>query len=68
MGTQNGHNVPLLESASPEKRKSVIKQFITLTFKVALPLNLGYLEFGQKSEKGLILAICPGWDSPAVLS
>ena len=32
MGTQNGHNVPFLESASLEKRKrSVIKQFYKIS-------------------------------------
>ena len=31
MGTQNGHNVPFLESASLEKSKSVIKQFYKIS-------------------------------------
>ena len=34
MGTHNGHNVPFLESASPENRKrSVIKQFYKISKK-----------------------------------
>ena len=34
MGTQNGHNVPFLESASLEKRKrSVVKQFYKISKK-----------------------------------
>ena len=53
MGTQNGQNVPFLESASLEKRKrSVIKQFYKISKKTNVPnLDLGLERNGCERVK-----------------